>query len=75
MTTELVRRSTDRDRRRRPSPAVTHPAPEVDLDAAARPPRALLAALGLPVDSPDMSETPRRMVAPTPRCSPCPTST
>ncbi len=41
---------------------ITHPAPEVDLDAARDAAAALLTALGLPVDGPDMAETPRRLV-------------
>ena len=64
MSTELVRPldpTLDRPLEERlPRPhrlRVTHPAPEVDLDTAA-----LLTALGLPVDGPDMAETPRRLV-------------
>ena len=41
---------------------VTHPAPEVDLDAARDAAEAMLTALGLPVSGPDMAETPRRLV-------------
>jgi GTP cyclohydrolase I len=41
---------------------VTHPAPEVDLGAARDAATAMLVALGLPVDGPDMAETPRRLV-------------
>jgi GTP cyclohydrolase I len=41
---------------------VTHAAPEVDLDAARDAAAALLTALGLPVHSPDLAETPRRLV-------------
>jgi GTP cyclohydrolase I len=41
---------------------VTHPVPEVDLDAARDAARVMLEALGLPVSGPDMSETPRRLV-------------
>jgi GTP cyclohydrolase I len=41
---------------------VTHPTPEVDLAAARDAATALLTALGLPVDGPDMVETPRRLV-------------
>ena len=41
---------------------VTHPAPEVDLATAREAATALLTALGLPVDGPDMAETPRRLV-------------
>jgi GTP cyclohydrolase I len=42
-------------------PRMVHHAPEVDLAAAEQAAGDLLAALGLPVDSPDMAETPRRM--------------
>ncbi len=41
---------------------VTHAAPEVDLDAARDAAAALLTALGLSVHSPDLAETPRRLV-------------
>ena len=41
---------------------VTHPAPEVDLEAARDAARDLLTALGLPVAGPDMVDTPRRLV-------------
>jgi GTP cyclohydrolase IA len=41
---------------------VTHPVPEVDLDAARDAARVMLEALGLPVSGPDMAETPRRLV-------------
>ncbi|OZB87902.1 MAG: GTP cyclohydrolase I FolE [Microbacterium sp. 14-71-5] len=44
-------------------PRVAHEVAPVDLDAAERAAGALLAALGLPVDSPGMAETPRRMAA------------
>ena len=43
-------------------PRVSHPQQEVDLEAAEASARDLLAAFGLPVDGPDMMETPRRMV-------------
>ena len=42
-------------------PRVTHPPVEVDLGAAEKAAADLLAALGLPVDSDEMIETPRRM--------------
>ena len=42
-------------------PRVTHPAAEVDLGAAEQAATDLLVALGLPVDSDAMLETPRRM--------------
>ena len=42
-------------------PRVTHPGVAVDLDAAERAAGDLLAALGLPIDSDAMVETPRRM--------------
>jgi GTP cyclohydrolase I len=41
---------------------VTHPAPDVDLEAARDAAEAMLTALGLPVSGPDMAETPRRLV-------------
>jgi GTP cyclohydrolase I len=41
---------------------VTHPSAEVDLATARESATALLTALGLPVDGPDMAETPRRLV-------------
>jgi GTP cyclohydrolase I len=53
-----VRASTDAPVRR-----LLHAAPEVDRGAAERAAHALLAALGLPVGSDAMAETPRRMVA------------
>ena len=69
MSTELVRPldpSLDRPLEEHlPRPhrlRVTHPAPEVDLATARRAATALLTALGLPVDGPDMAETPRRLV-------------
>jgi len=43
-------------------PRITHEPSAVDLDAAERAATDLLAALGLPVDSEDMFETPRRLV-------------
>ncbi len=62
MTQAPLRRSpstpTHLDRWR---PRVTHPGVEVDLEAAERAAGDLLAALGLPVDSDAMVETPRRM--------------
>jgi GTP cyclohydrolase I len=67
VTTELVR-PTDTlpdDLPDDPGPyrlRVTHPAPEVDLDAARHAAAALLTALGLRVHSPDLAETPRRLV-------------
>lgn len=42
-------------------PRVVHDAPPVDLVAAEEAATRLLVALGQPVDSPDMAETPRRM--------------
>src|ERR1044071_4869009 len=42
-------------------PRMTPPQEEVDLEAASKAAADLLAALGLPVDSPDLIETPRRM--------------
>ena len=42
-------------------PRVVHDAAPVDLDLAEKAAADLLAALGQPVDSPDMAETPRRM--------------
>jgi len=42
-------------------PRVSHPRAEVDLEAAEKAAADLLVALGLPVDGPDMVETPRRM--------------
>jgi GTP cyclohydrolase I len=42
-------------------PRVSHPQEEVDLGAAERAAADLLAALGLPIDSDAMAETPRRM--------------
>ena len=66
MTTELVQPLdpvTDRSHAARPHRLrVTHPAPEIDLGAAREAAGALLTALGLPVSSPDMAETPRRLV-------------
>jgi GTP cyclohydrolase IA len=43
-------------------PRVSHPRQEVDLRAAQKAAGDMLAALGLPVDSDDMVDTPRRMV-------------
>jgi GTP cyclohydrolase I len=43
-------------------PRITHPPAPVDLDKAEKAATDLLAALGLPVDSEDMFETPRRLV-------------
>ncbi len=43
-------------------PRVTQPREEVDLAAAERAAADLLTALGLPLDGPDLAETPRRMV-------------
>ena len=66
MTTELVQpldQVTDLPHPARPHRLrVTHPAPDLDLDAAREAAGALLAALGLPVSGPDMAETPRRLV-------------
>jgi GTP cyclohydrolase I len=42
-------------------PRVSHPQEEVDLGAAERAAADLLAALGLPIDTDAMAETPRRM--------------
>ena len=42
-------------------PRVSDPREEVDLEAAEKAAADLLVALGLPVDGPDMVETPRRM--------------
>jgi GTP cyclohydrolase IA len=42
-------------------PRMTHPAADVDLVAAEKAAGDLLSALGLPVDSEDMVDTPRRM--------------
>jgi GTP cyclohydrolase I len=42
-------------------PRITPPREEVNLAAASKAAADLLAALGLPVDSPDLVETPRRM--------------
>jgi GTP cyclohydrolase I len=42
-------------------PRMTHPTADVDLVAAEKAAGDLLSALCLPVDSPDMAETPRRM--------------
>lgn len=44
-------------------PRITHPAPAVDLEAAEAAADRLLRALGLPVDTPALRETPRRLVA------------
>ena len=41
---------------------VAHAAPDVDLEVAETAATTMLAALGLPVDSDDMAETPRRLV-------------
>lgn len=43
-------------------PRITHEPAPVDLDAAERAAADMLAALGLPIDSEDMFETPRRLV-------------
>jgi GTP cyclohydrolase I len=43
-------------------PRITHEQAEVDLDRAEKAATEMLAALGLPIDSPDMFETPRRLV-------------
>ncbi|HET8604485.1 MAG TPA: GTP cyclohydrolase I FolE [Marmoricola sp.] len=43
-------------------PRITHPPREVDLAGAEDAAEQMLRALGLPVDSPDMLETPRRLV-------------
>jgi GTP cyclohydrolase I len=42
-------------------PRITHPSQDVDLEAAEVAAAALLTALGLPIDSEEMEETPRRM--------------
>ena len=59
-TSTLPHDPVDRSRWRQ---RVTHAAPDVDLDAAETAATTMLAALGLPVDSDDMAETPRRLVA------------
>ena len=56
----LPHETVDRSRWRQ---RVARPAPDVDLDAAEAAAATMLAALGLPVDSDDMVETPRRLVA------------
>ena len=43
-------------------PRITHPRARVDLAAAEKAATEMLAALGLPIDSEDMFETPRRLV-------------
>ena len=43
-------------------PRITHQSAAVDLDAAERAATEMLAALGLPIDTEDMFETPRRLV-------------
>jgi GTP cyclohydrolase I len=43
-------------------PRITHQPPPMDLDAAEEAAERMLRALGLPVDSPDLLETPRRLV-------------
>jgi GTP cyclohydrolase I len=43
-------------------PRITHQPAAVDLEAAERAATEMLAALGLPIDTEDMFETPRRMV-------------
>ena len=43
-------------------PRITHQSAAVDLDAAERAATEMLAALGLPIDTEDMVETPRRLV-------------
>ena len=55
-------RSPDPVDRARWRQRVAHAAPEVDLQAAEAAATTMLAALGLPVDSDDMAETPRRLV-------------
>jgi len=58
-TSTLPHDPVDRSRWRQ---RVAHAAPDVDLDAAETAATTMLAALGLPVDSDDMAETPRRLV-------------
>src|SRR3954471_686670 len=43
-------------------PRITHERTPIDLDRAERAATEMLAALGLPIDSEDMFETPRRLV-------------
>ncbi|GAA2153386.1 GTP cyclohydrolase I FolE [Nocardioides koreensis] len=59
-TGSLAHETVDRSHWRQ---RVARPAPDVDLDAAEAAAGTMLAALGLPVDSDDMLETPRRLVA------------
>lgn len=59
-TETVVHEPVDRSRWRQ---RVARPAPDVDLEAAEAAAGTMLAALGLPVDSDDMVETPRRLVA------------
>jgi GTP cyclohydrolase I len=59
-TGALVPDTVDRNRWRQ---RIARPAPEVDLEAAEAAAGQMLAALGLPVGSDDMVETPRRLVA------------
>jgi GTP cyclohydrolase I len=54
-----VDKKIDRPRWR---PRITHERAPVDLDRAERAATEMLAALGLPIDSEDMFETPRRLV-------------
>src|SRR6476646_4316029 len=58
-TSTLPHDPVDRSRWRQ---RVAHAAPDVDLEVAAAAATTMLAALGLPVDSDDMAETPRRLV-------------
>ena len=59
-TGSLAHETVDRSRWRQ---RVAQPAPDVDLEAAEAAAGTMLAALGLPIDSDDMLETPRRLVA------------
>jgi GTP cyclohydrolase IA len=56
---EAIAVQIDRARRR---PRITHERTTVDLDRAEEAATEMLAALGLPIDSEDMFETPRRLV-------------
>ncbi len=62
MTTELVRPLEAEIPLRPQRLRITHSAPVVDLVAAREAATTMLAALGLPVEGPDMVETPRRLV-------------
>ncbi len=62
MTTELVRQPDPEAPPRPHRLRVTHRAPEIDPDAARDAAASMLAALGLPIDGPDMVDTPARLV-------------